>query len=83
MEQNKSIYFFITYFRKQKENDENANDFVDPEDKEMQTKYIYVEKSDKDNIFFYNKIFKANKSAGTGKKEIIFILNFKLMKKNM
>ena len=78
MDQNKSIYFFITYFRKQKENDEYAIDFVDPEDKEMQPKCIYVEKSDKDNIFFYNKIFKVNKSAGTGKKGNNFNFEFQI-----
>ena len=78
MDQNKSIYFFITYFRKQKEKDEYAIDFVDPEDKEMQPKCIYVEKSDKDNIFFYNKIFKVNKSAGTGKKGNNFHFEFQI-----
>ena len=78
MDESKWIYFFISYYRKQKETDEYIIDFVEPENKEFHPKCIYSEHPTKDNIYFYSKVFKVNKSAGTGKKGNNFHFEFKI-----
>lgn len=75
MKQNKSIYFFITYFKKEKEKDSEIY-FVEPEDKEMQPVCIYKEEIYENQFYYYNKIYKANKSLGKGKKGNNFIFKF-------
>ena len=75
--EDKFLYFFITYTMEQREN-QNGIDFVLPENKDLKPVCIYAEEIYK-NQYYYNKIFKVKKSAGTGKKkrkkEIIIILN--------
>ena len=67
MEQNESIYFFITYFTKQKEDPRNI-DFVVPENKEKQPRIIYTDEQFKNPFYFYYKILNVSKAAGKGKK---------------
>lgn len=61
------IYFFIEYTRKAKENP-NDIDFVEPKKKDLKPERIYVDEIYKNQIYFYNKIYKVSKSAGKGKK---------------
>ena len=61
------IYFFITYTKKEKEN-EDEKDFVEPKKKALKPECIYTEELYKNQIYFYNKIYKVSKSAGKGKK---------------
>ena len=63
----KEIYFFITYSRKGKENP-NEIDFVEPKKKELKPECIYTDEEYKNQIYYYNKIYKVSKSAGKGKK---------------
>ena len=63
----KQIYFFITYTRKAKENS-NEIDFIEPKKKALKPECIYTEELYKNQIYFYNKIYKVSKSAGKGKK---------------
>ena len=77
MKQNKSIYFFITYFKKEKEKDSDIY-FVEPEGKEMQPECIYKEEIYENQFYYYNKIYKANKSLGKGKKGNNFIFKFEV-----
>ena len=77
MKQNKSIYFFITYFKKEKEKDSDIY-FVEPEDIEMHPVCIYQEEIYENQFYYYNKIYKANKSLGKGKKGNNFIFKFEI-----
>ena len=63
----KQIYFFISYSRKAKENP-NEIDFVEPKTKELKPECIYIDEEYKNQIYYYNKIYKVSKSAGKGKK---------------
>ena len=58
MEKEKSIYFYVTYFRKQKENDIDI-EYIVPEKKDLQLKCIFVDEIYKNQFYFYNKIFKV------------------------
>ena len=62
------LYFFISYQKTQKEN-QNDLVFVVPEKKEHNPECIYSDDDFYDNKQYYDrKIFKVNKSAGKGKK---------------
>ena len=71
----KPLYFFITYTRKQKENDKDI-DFIVPEKKELKPECIYIEELYENQLYYYNKIFKVSKSAGKGKKGNTFYFEF-------
>ena len=62
-----SIYFYITYKRKEKE-DENDIEFIDSEEKSEIPECIYVDYNYENGNYYYSKIYKASKSAGKGKK---------------
>ena len=67
---NSDIYFFIHYQRTQRE-DSDSIDFTFPEDEKKQPKCIFCNDDDYDeenNLYNYNKIFKAPKSNAKGKK---------------
>ena len=55
MEQNKSIYFYIQYSKKQKENKSNIS-FVVPEKIDLQPECIFEEEIPKDNFYFYKDL---------------------------
>ena len=76
MEKEKSIYFFVTYFTKQKENDIDI-DFVVPEKKDLWQNYIFVEDIYKNHFIFIIKYLRLLLIQEKVKKEIIFILNLK------
>ena len=61
------IYFFISYQRKNKEN-QNDIDFIIPEDNNKIPKCIYMDEVYDNQMFTYNKIFKVNKSTEKGNK---------------
>ena len=63
----KSLYFFVTYVRKQKENANDVN-FVVPEKKDLKPLCIFIDEQYINQFYYYNKIFKVNKLAGKGKK---------------
>ena len=79
MEQDKSIYFFITYFRKQKVNN---IEFVFPENKDMHPICVYYDELPKNTFYFYNQIFKVSKSAGKGKKGNNYHFEFQIDDEN-
>ena len=60
------LYFFISYPKAQKENPNNIT-FVVPEKNEQKPECIHSEEIYDNKQFYYKKIFKVNKSAGTGK----------------
>ena len=67
MELGESIYFYIQYPKKQRENeDESDIVFVVPENEDLQPKCIYREELPKTNFYFYKKIYKVSKAAGKG-----------------
>jgi hypothetical protein len=72
-----SLYFFITYFRKQKEN-ANDIDFVVPENNENKPECIYIDEQYENQLYYYNKIFKVSKSAGKGKKGNNYYFEFEI-----
>jgi len=75
MIQNQSLYFFITYSRKQKENQKEI-EFVVPKENELKPLNIYQEEIFRSPYYIYNKIFKVSKAANKGHKKIITFLNF-------
>ena len=77
MEQNKSIYFYVTYHRKQKEVISDI-DFIFPENKELHPICIFCEEIPKNQIYIYNKIYKVSKSAGKGNKGNNFNFEFEI-----
>ena len=77
MEKNEFIYFFITYFRKQKENPSEI-DFIVPENKEKQPIIVYFDEQVKNPFYFYNKILKVSKTAGEGKKGNNYYFEFEI-----
>ena len=62
----KFLYFLIAYKKESKENNNDIN-FVVPEKNELKPICIYVDEQYKNPSYYYNKIFKVNKSAGKGK----------------
>ena len=65
-----SLYFFVTYSRKQQENDDI--EFVMPEKKSLKPVCIYKEEKFENQKFIYNKVFAIEKPKKT-KKNYIFI----------
>jgi hypothetical protein len=73
----RSLYFFITYFRKQKENS-NDSDFVVPENNDKKPECIFIDQQYENQIYYYNKIFKVSKSAGKGKNGNKYYFEFEI-----
>lgn len=81
MEKDKSIYFFIAYFRKQKVNISDI-EFVVPDNKDMHPTCVYFDELPKNKFYFYNQIFKVSKSAGKGKKGNNYHFEFQIDDEN-
>ena len=73
----KSLYFFVTYVRKQKENANDVN-FVVPEKKDLKPLCIFIDEQYINQFYYYNKIFKVNKLAGKGKKGNNYYFEFEI-----
>ena len=73
----KQIYFFISYTRKAKEN-RSEIDFVEPKKKALKPECIYTEEDYKNQIYFYNKVYKVSKSAGKDKKGNNYYFEFEI-----
>ena len=69
-----SIYFFILYHTRKKENSNDIN-FIISENNNQIPKCIYCEEY-QDKIFNYKKIFKVNKSTAKGKKANNYYFEF-------
>ena len=67
----KKIYFFVTYSRKQKENDSDI-EFVISEKNNLKPSCIYKEEKFEGQRFYYNKIFAVEKSKKKKKYNFIF-----------
>lgn len=72
-----SLYFFITYTRKQKENSDDV-EFIVPENKSQKPECIFVDEKYQNQKYIYNKVFKVDKSMGKGKKKNIFNFEFEI-----
>ena len=72
-----SLYFFITYTRKQKENSEDV-EFIVPENKSQKPECIFVDEKYQNQKYIYNKVFKVDKSMGKGKKKNNFNFEFEI-----
>ena len=69
------LYFFILYPRKKKD-DSNDIIFVDPEnDKPI---CIFEDETYQNQIYYYKKIFKVDKSLGKGKKKTQYHFEFEI-----
>ena len=75
MIQNQSLYFFITYSLKQKENQKEI-EFVVPKENELKPSNIYQEEIIKSPYYIYNKIFKVSKAANKGHKKNNYFFEF-------
>ena len=71
----KSLYFFVTYTSKKKENEKDIN-FLVPENSLQKPECIHIEEEYKNQTFYYEKIFKVNKSKGKGKKANNYYFEF-------
>ena len=76
MEDN-SIYFFITYSRKERENSKDIY-FIVPEKSELKPECIFTDELNENQRYYYNKIYKVSKSVGKGKKGNSFDLKFEI-----
>ena len=72
-----NLYFFITYTRKEKE-DPNDISFVVPENNDLKPFLIYLDEQYENQFYYYYKVFKVNKSAGTGKKGNNYYFEFEI-----
>jgi effector-binding domain-containing protein len=63
-----SLYFFISYPRKKKD-DPNDIIFVEPENTNEKPICVYHDEPYENQLIYYKKIFKVNKSLGKGKKK--------------
>jgi hypothetical protein len=72
--ENKLLYFFISYEKKQKE-DESDIDMILKDKNEL--KCIYVDEKYEDQIYNCNRIFKISKSAGKKEKGNNYYFEFK------
>ena len=72
-----SLYFFITYTRKQKENINDIH-FIFPENKNKIPECIYIEEEHENKIYSYAKIFKVDKSTETGKERNNYYFEYKI-----
>ena len=75
MIQNQSLYFFITYSLKQKENQKEI-EFVVPKENELKPLNIYQEEIFRSPYYIYNKIFKVSKAANKGHKKNNYFFEF-------
>ena len=75
MIQNQSLFFFITYSRKQKENPKEI-EFVVPKENELKPLNIYQEEIFRSPYYIYNKIFKVSKAANKGHKKNNYFFEF-------
>ena len=66
-----SLYFFVTYSRKQQENDDI--EFVMPEKKSLKPVCIYKEEKFENQKFIYNKVFAIEKPKKNKKKLYFYI----------
>ena len=62
-----SIYFYISYTRKQRENSEDI-EFIEPAKKNEKPECINTKVDMENNYYYYSKIYKVNKLAGKGEK---------------
>jgi len=76
-ESSQSLYFFISYPRIKRENQDDIY-FVVPEDRNQIPKCIYMDESHEDKGYYYQKIFMVNKSATTGKKANNYYFEFEI-----
>ena len=72
-----SLYFFITYTRKQKENSEDV-EFIVSDNKSQKPECIFVDEKYENQKYYYNKVFKVDKSMGKGKKKNNFNFEFEI-----
>ena len=72
-----SLYFFISYPRKKKEIS-NDIDFVEFENNNKIPQCIFIEEKYENQIYYYSKIFKVDKSTGKGKKGNNYYFEFEL-----
>ena len=72
-----SLYLFITYPRKQRDNDSDIY-FVVPENTEDKPQCIYIDESFQNQLYYYKKIYKVKKSIGRGNKKTEFYLEFEI-----
>ena len=72
-----SLYFFITYKRKQKENINDIH-FIFPKNKNKIPECIYIEEEHENKIYSYAKIFKVDKSTETGKERNNYYFEYKI-----
>ena len=72
-----SIYFFILYHTRKKENSNDVN-FITSENNNQIPECIYNEDLYQNKIFYYKKIFKINKSTAKGKKANNYYFEFEI-----
>ena len=72
-----SLYFFITYTRKQKENSEDV-EFIVSDNKSQKPECLFVDEKYENQKYYYNKVFKVDKSMGKGKKKNNFNFEFEI-----
>ena len=71
------LYFIISYSRFEKENDKNFY-YIIPEDDINKPKCIYSVDEHKNDIFYYNKVFKVKKSLNQEKDKNLYYFEFKI-----
>jgi hypothetical protein len=62
-----SLYFFISYQRTKKD-DNNEIFFVEPKSENQKPECIYIDENYENQIYYYKRIFKVDKSKGKNKK---------------
>ena len=72
-----SLYFFILYPRKKREIPNDIN-FVELENNNKIPKCIFIEENYENQIYYYKKIFKVDKSTGKGKKANNYYFEFEI-----
>ena len=76
-ENSESLYFFISYPRTKRENQDDIY-FVVPEDKNNIPKCIYMNEEHENKGYYYQKIYMINKSATKGKKPNNYYFEFEI-----
>ena len=76
-ENSESLYFFISYPRNKRENQDDIY-FVVPEDKNNIPKCIYMNEEHENKGYYYQKIYMINKSATKGKKPNNYYFEFEI-----
>jgi len=72
-----TLYFFISYPRKNKEKFGDIH-FIVPEDKINIPTCIYMDETNDNNLYYYKKVFMINKSIGKGRRNNEFYFEFDL-----